>query len=1087
MSQQELDADLSQLSNKSFITSLGDDELLELINKLSQRRQAPAPHPTDTEEDTEHDTEQDTDVDEALHAEIQEDILPTNIPPLDTDDSGVQESTLSLPLAQPPESDQSLSGSAQDPNEKIIFGDYESYFANKAHNQQIEDEKYLEWDRKRREVQGIDAQRSDIFQGCVIYVNGHTKPSIATIHKLVILHGGKFIHHLSAKGAATHVIASRLTPRKRLEFKNYKVVRPEWVTDSVDKGKRMRWQDYTVINNEYGQKQLPFNAKISEEENDNDLDDEGERRHLNDDDGPQESEPAPEDLEDVETDLKPLTQPADPITTTEEVTITIDAKHPDFLKTFFAKSRLHHLSTWKADLRAEFLAKAMKQATSKPRTQRTGTKLIMHVDFDCFFATASALKHPDIDFKNTPVCVSHGGSSASSTADIASCNYVCRKFGVRNGMWIRSAKKLCPELVCLDYDFPTYEKISKEFYEILLELQSDCILPVSIDEALLEVTSLIHDPSDLAHVENFAQSLRQKIYDRTKCTASIGISFNVLLAKLSLRRAKPDGFFYLHDNIQDFIDNCALRDLPGAGGSIEQKLINELFPHGSTRAPSVYDLRGLDKSKLEKLYGIKTAQKLYDYARGVDHTSIDIAKDPQQFMRKSVSIDINWGIRFDTIQQIDTFLFDVGKEISSKLIKINMVASQVTLKVLKRAKHAPVEPPKFLGCGECDAFSKSSRLGVGTDEYRIIGTEARALFRHIGCDPKELRGVSIQVSKLSVKKNDNQKRLPFSKIDYETYKKQKVTRESEIEKAKENTDGVLDQNTTHEEQADSTQYDIPADVDSSILNELPSSVQAKIRKQHDRDLQSVAAIPKEVDLKVFNQLPEEIQGELREELRRRNIQINPRTPSKSKKIYLQQLFTSTSQPSYVRVVSPRKSPSKRKLRSPSKSPEKINVPSSMLNPPPALPPLRPDDIDESVLAELPSSIRANILQEWEAYEAATKTEYAKLKERIPIMQHDPVDRLILASHFTRLVEPLEFQKKRRPAEVVKLVSSWIAKTKAKGPHKDDLRLFEEYMNSIKTENYVFYLGVVKRMTDVMESESDVCDMWWDVLGKLTGA
>ena len=101
--------------------------------------------------------------------------------------------------------------------------------------------------------------------------------------------------------------------------------------------------------------------------------------------------------------------------------------NPDFLRSYFDQSRLHHLSTWKADLKTQMqhLASQTPSGPKNPNTERR----IMHVDFDCFFCSVSLLAQPDL--KDKPVCVGHGGGRSG---EIASCNYPARKFGIHNGM-----------------------------------------------------------------------------------------------------------------------------------------------------------------------------------------------------------------------------------------------------------------------------------------------------------------------------------------------------------------------------------------------------------------------------------------------------------------------------------------------------------------------------------------------------------------------------------------------------------------------------------------------------------------------------
>lgn len=102
------------------------------------------------------------------------------------------------------------------------------------------------------------------------------------------------------------------------------------------------------------------------------------------------------------------------------------AVNPDFLRSYFDQSRLHHLSAWKADLKNQI----QQLTVQKPsRSRKSGPRWIMHVDFDCFFCSVSLVTRPEL--KEIPVCVGHGGGRSG---EIASCNYPARKFGIHNGM-----------------------------------------------------------------------------------------------------------------------------------------------------------------------------------------------------------------------------------------------------------------------------------------------------------------------------------------------------------------------------------------------------------------------------------------------------------------------------------------------------------------------------------------------------------------------------------------------------------------------------------------------------------------------------
>ena len=68
---------------------------------------------------------------------------------------------------------------------------------------------------------------------------------------------------------------------------------------------------------------------------------------------------------------------------------------------------------------------------------------------DCFFASVATRQRPELD--GLPVAVSWSDSSKGN-AEIASANYAARRHGVRNGMWLRRARELCPGVYAVPPD-----------------------------------------------------------------------------------------------------------------------------------------------------------------------------------------------------------------------------------------------------------------------------------------------------------------------------------------------------------------------------------------------------------------------------------------------------------------------------------------------------------------------------------------------------------------------------------------------------------------------------------------------------------
>lgn len=1022
--------------NTSFLSSLNDQELIEFICKLSQEKKRREINQNDNKNFL-------SDLDKV-----------PDVPNItkSSNEVAIEDDELPFQLAQE-QNDSSDNDSSQ------VFGDYRSYFQTKSKNQQKMDEDYINWEKERQQnSNNFTNEISNIFEGCVIHVNGHTNPNIHTLHKLIILNGGKFLHHLSSKGQITHIVAERLTPRKEIEFKNYKVVKPEWLLDSIKVGKIVDWMDYSVIGVGYGQKRLKFTRQEKEIEEQEELNDEPE----------------------IEQNFN----------------LAIDSKHPDFLKAFFEKSRLHHLSLWKSDLRYEFFQKIKLKTSHKPFKNSSNFKIILHIDFDSFFAKVSSLLNPKYDFETQPVCVSHAtGDLKTSTADISSCNYIARRFGVRNGMWVSSAIEKCPNLICLNYEFNEYEKISRLFYDTLIEIGADSIYPVSVDEALLDISSLFSENgADLINnLNRFCQDLKSKIFQKTKCIVSIGCSKNVLLARLSLKQSKPNGIFIqLNDDVQDWINEFNIIELPGIGRSIEFKIFNHLLSkdliHKDLTNLKINELNKLSKLELQNLLGNKNGLKLYQYSKGVDSTSLTVKAS--EFSKKSISIDINWGIRFNKIEEIDEFIFRICENLSIKLKKFKLLTEQLTLKILKRAKGEPIEPIKYLGCGKCDGFSKLTNLGVPTNDFNIIGNEIRSLYRFLGCEPKELRGIGVIYSKLAEQsKIGNQQRLNFNKI-------------SEI---RNQLDKKLE-SPKKEINSSFTQLEIPTELESSILKELPSSIKKQIRVQQEQASKSIEVLPSQIDLNILKELPKDIQDELKVELRRRNLTSNI-SPKKSN-YFIQQIFpVKDNESKFLKILkkssqSPKKSPSKKSpdKHSPNKqSPNRGINGIELIQSPSKKRIIKTDlNLDPNVLNELPEELRNDIIKQYEEYQENTGISKRRLdfneENNKRIKYGGEYDVLEKERDFSLILEKelnLSFQKKSKIKDILRLINAWIYNTIDNGPNEKDVLLFKKYVNSLDEDTdflfnkRIYYKQLIlQELNKLLIVEKGLCEIWKEILQDL---
>ncbi|XP_042175806.1 extensin-like [Oncorhynchus tshawytscha] len=96
-----------------------------------------------------------------------------------------------------------------------------------------------------------DGACSSIFTGVAIYVKGYTEPSVDELRRLMMLHGGQF-HVYYSHSHTTHIIANNLPNSKIQELRDQKLVRPEWITDSIKAGHLLSYLQYQLYAKQKG-------------------------------------------------------------------------------------------------------------------------------------------------------------------------------------------------------------------------------------------------------------------------------------------------------------------------------------------------------------------------------------------------------------------------------------------------------------------------------------------------------------------------------------------------------------------------------------------------------------------------------------------------------------------------------------------------------------------------------------------------------------------------------------------------------------------------------------------------------------------
>ena len=88
------------------------------------------------------------------------------------------------------------------------------------------------------------------------------------------------------------------------------------------------------------------------------------------------------------------------------------------------------------------------------------SRLILHCDLDCFYASVEIRDNPK--YKGKPVIIGADPREGKGRGVVSTCSYEARKFGLHSGMPISQAYRRCPHGIYLRPNFEKYSSSSKK-------------------------------------------------------------------------------------------------------------------------------------------------------------------------------------------------------------------------------------------------------------------------------------------------------------------------------------------------------------------------------------------------------------------------------------------------------------------------------------------------------------------------------------------------------------------------------------------------------------------------------------------------
>lgn len=341
---------------------------------------------------------------------------------------------------------------------------------------------------------------------------------------------------------------------------------------------------------------------------------------------------------------------------------------------------------------------------------------------DAFFASVEQQANPKLRGKPVAV-IGSGGRTVVTTR-----SYEARKFGVKTGMNIYEAKKLCPHIIFVVGDSEKYTHTCRELSKVYSRFTPD-IEVYSIDEAFLDVTTTHHL---FGGAEAIGLSIKEEVKKQFGINCTVGIAPNILMAKLASDIAKPDGLrWFKEEDIPSVLKDLPVKELWGIGPSIERRL-------AGLGIKTCGELGSAPAGLLRNRFGI-VGETLKLMGQGICHRPLIVKEEDPKSIGHSMTLPQDISNR----KQIEAQILKLSAMVGRRARKYGFAGKKVTL---------TIRYPDF------ETFTKQTTLSEHTNITREIYNCALGILNSIRLRDK-VRLVGVSISQL--KRDDNDQMALF--------------------------------------------------------------------------------------------------------------------------------------------------------------------------------------------------------------------------------------------------------------------------------------------------------------------------------------
>ncbi len=343
-------------------------------------------------------------------------------------------------------------------------------------------------------------------------------------------------------------------------------------------------------------------------------------------------------------------------------------------------------------------------------TRRT----IFHVDLDAFYVSVEARENPAL--RGAAVVVGADPEQGKGRGVVITCSYEARRFGLRSGMPISRAWKLCPSAVYLRPNFALYERVSEEVMGTLKQFGE--FEQTGIDEAFLDVSGRATSPEE---AEQLALVVKRTVRNVHGLSSSIGIGPNKSSAKIASDLHKPDGLTVVPlDSPSAFLAPLPVSVIPGVG----KKTQAFLKDHG---VETIAQLQAVPGKQLMTWFG-KTGVWLWGVAHAQERIPVR-ARD----MPKSLAVERTFREDVHDFGRVHSEAEDAAHELHDRVKQAGVRFRVTGIKI--RFTHF-------------ETHTRERTLPAYTDSEGVLKENAKDLLEEFASRGEGVRLVGVRVSGL---------------------------------------------------------------------------------------------------------------------------------------------------------------------------------------------------------------------------------------------------------------------------------------------------------------------------------------------------